>query len=259
MSRISASTSDGIDGTPHIFEPKQPQLSPRCSEAESQKTARAPSKDYRDAEGHRDAEALSKGRRVSLNSKQTLQLLHRFAATEKLRTAEPARRLQGDRLYQGPTARTAGSWEARFDSPGPQAYNEGNKWREKFRNMPSVRIDVAKCARDMPIPTRPGPGDYNIAHHSVGDNPSGVKFGSAPGKKHPPRTPDQPRAEIPCSYAEPEHVSCFNHQSTSNRTTSPTVFFGGAPRFKVRRRSVWSGGRKRIGYPHAFLYVNAHE
>ena len=189
-------------------------------------TARAPSTD------NQDAHAASKQRRVSLNSKQTLQLLHRAATIEKLRTEEPARRLLRDCVYAGPTVRTAGNWEIQFDSPGPQAYNEGDKWREKFRKVPSTCIDVARCERHMPIPTKPGPGDYNIAHHSVGDNPGGNKFGSL-GKKYPPRTPDQPRAEIPCSYAEPEHVSCLHQQSTSNRTTSPTVFFGGAPRFQV--------------------------
>lgn len=197
---------------------------------EPRKTAgTAPSND------NRDADALSKQPRVSLNSKKTLQLLNRATATEILRTAKPARRLQRDRLYAGPTVWTASSWESRFDSPGPQAYNEGIKWRDKFQSAPSTCIDVAQCARHVAIPTKPGPGDYNIAHHSVGDNPRGaIKFGSlAPGMKYPPRTPGQPRAEIPCSYAEPEHVSCLHHQSTSNRTTSPTVFFGRAPRFQV--------------------------
>lgn len=199
--------------------------------------------------------ALSKQRRVSLNSKRTLQLLHRADATEKLREAAPlwsfkkhantadrpsptiaaASREQAVRLYAGPTVRLAGSWEARHDSPGPQAYNEGEKWREKFRNVPSVRIDHAQCERHMALPTKPGPGDYNIAHHAVGENGSAVRFGDpVPGKKYPPRTPDYPRAQVPCSYAEPDHVSCLRSQLTSDRKTSPAVFFGGASRFQVR-------------------------
>lgn len=230
MSCISANASDAHGSRVLRASKRAGNRSAAC--VESRTTATAPSND------NRDVHALSKQRRVSLNSKQTLHLLHRAATTEKLRTEEPARRLQGDRLYTGPTVRAAGNWEARFDSPGPQAYNEGDKWREKFRKMPSACIDIAKCARHMPIPTKPGPGDYNIAHHSVGDNLGGTKFGSL-GKKYPPRTPDQPRAEVPCSYAEPGHVSCLHQQSTSNRTTAPTVFFGGAPRFQViRRRSV---------------------
>lgn len=202
---------------------------------------------------------LSKQRRVSLNSKRTLQQLHRAAATEKLRKTAPlwsfkkqanpanrppsptiaaASREQAVRLYAGPTVRLAGSWEARHDSPGPQAYNEGEKWREKFRNAPSTRIDHAQCERHMDIPTKPGPGDYNIAHHAVGENGGAVTFGDpVPGKRYPPRTPDIPRAEVPCSYAEPEHVSCLRNQLTSDRKTSPAVFFGGAPRFKVRWRA----------------------
>lgn len=194
-------------------------------------------------------------RKKSLNSKRTLQLLNRATATEKLRAAAPlwsfktenikadrpsptiaaASREQAVRLYAGPTVRAAGSWEAPYDSPGPQAYNEGLKWRDKFRNVPSARIDVAQCARHIAIPTKPGPGDYNIAHNSVGENGNAVKFGDpSRGKRYPPRTPDQPRAQIPCSYAEPEHISCLRYpQVISDRATTPAVFFGRAPRFEV--------------------------
>lgn len=202
-----------------------------------------------------------KERRISLNSKRTLQLLNRATATDKLRTAAPlwsfkkynepadrpsptiaaASREQAARLYAGPTVRSAGNWEARHDSPGPQAYNEGGKWREKFRNVPSVCIDNAVCERDVAVPGKPGPGDYDIAHHGVGQNGSAIKFGGlAPGKRYPPRTPDQPLAEIPCSYAEPDHISCLHNQLTSGRTTSPSVFFGGAPRFQVRYVLRWN-------------------
>lgn len=222
MSRASASTSGG-NGSRVLRSSNRCNRSSACVELQTA------------------ARATASRPRVSLNSKQTLRFLDRAAATEKIRRAEPARRHHGDRLYAGPTVRTAVSWEARFDSPGPQAYNEGDKWRAKFRNVPSTCIDLATCARHMDVPTKPGPGDYNIAHHSIGDNSGGMKFGSrAPGTKYPPRTPDHPRAQTPCSYAEPKHVSCLRQQSTSNRPTSPTVFFGGAPRFQVWRRFVWS-------------------
>lgn len=203
-----------------------------------------------------DSHCHAAERRKSLNSKRTLQLLNRATTTRKLRAAAPlwsfkkknkhpeqpsptiaaASREQAVRLYAGPTVRAAGSWEARYDSPGPQAYNEGLKWRDKFRNVPSTRIDVAECERHMALPTKPGPGDYNIAHHSIGENGNAVKFGDPKqGKRYPPRTPDLPRAEVPCSYAEPEHVSCLRYpQVISDRATSPAVFFGGAPRFQVR-------------------------
>ncbi|CAM9387077.1 unnamed protein product [Ectocarpus fasciculatus] len=90
-------------------------------------------------------------------------------------------------------------------------------------------------------PSGPGPGDYDVAHHAVGQNGPAITFGDPAlgGKRYPPRTPDQPRAEVPCTYAEPGHISCLHHQLTSDRPTSPAVFFGGAPRFQQERRKTW--------------------
>ncbi|CAM9245151.1 unnamed protein product [Ectocarpus sp. 13 AM-2016] len=87
-------------------------------------------------------------------------------------------------------------------------------------------------------PSGPGPGDYDVAHHAVGQNGPAITFGDPAlgGKRYPPRTQDQPRAEVPCTYAEPGHISCLRHQLTSDRPTSPAVFFGGAPRFQQERR-----------------------
>lgn len=198
-----------------------------------------------------------RGREKSLSSERTLQLIHRAAATEKLKTVSllysfkkekanssssssrtthatipAASREQAIRLYNGPTVRLAGAWDALYDSPGPQAYDEGEKWREKFRNVPSARIAVAKCERDMVPPKAPGPGDYNVAHSAIGDKGNAMKFGDPARRcRYPPRTPDQPLGEVPCSYAE--HVSCLDHQVTSGRQTSPAFCFGGAPRFQV--------------------------
>lgn len=203
-----------------------------------------------------DNDGTHKQRRASLSSKRTRQLLNRAAATENLKTVAPlfsfkkystssnrspatiaaASREQATRLYNGPTVRTASTWEARHDSPGPQAYNDGEKWRDKFKNVPSASIAVAKCERDIVIPTAPGPGDYDIAHPAVGDKGNTIQFGD-PAKRgrYPPRTPDQPRAQVPCSYAE--HVSCLHRQVTSDKARSPTFRFNGAPRFQVRRVS----------------------
>lgn len=193
-------------------------------------------------------------RKASLSSKRTLQLLNRAAATQRLKTVaslfsfktdhnnrsdkSPATipassREQAIRLYNGPTVSMSEAWEARHDSPGPQAYNEGLKWRDKFKNVPSVRIGLAKCERDIVPPAAPGPGDYDIAHPAVGEGGNAIKFGD-PGKRarYPPRTPDQPRAQVPCSYAE--YTSSIQHHVTSDRIKSPAFPFSGAPRFQVR-------------------------
>ncbi|CAN0556488.1 unnamed protein product, partial [Ectocarpus sp. 12 AP-2014] len=52
----------------------------------------------------------------------------------------------------------------------------------------------------------PGPGDYNVTPPAIWQNGHAVRFGyPGLGRKYPPRTPDQPRAEISCTYAEPAH------------------------------------------------------
>lgn len=208
-------------------------------------------------------------RKISLGSKSTLQLFHRTATNQKLKKAAPlfsfkkestgtqrpratiaaASREQANRLYNGPTVRMAGTWYALHDSPGPQAYSEGETWQNKFRKLPSVRIDVAKCKRDSLPPKAPGPGDYDIAHPAIGENGNAINFGD-PGtrRRYPPRTPDLPRAQTPCSYAE--HVSCLDHQVTSDRLKSPTFRFGGALRFQV-----WPCGKSRqITHPLVLQY-----
>lgn len=196
-------------------------------------------------------------RKASLSSKRTLQMLNRAAATRRLKIAaslfsfktensnnttrrserSPATipassREQAIRLYNGPTVSRSEGWEARHDSPGPQAYNEGLKWREKFKSAPSTRIGLAKCERDNVPLAAPGPGDYDIAHPAVGEKGNTVRFGDpAKRSRYPPRTPDQPRAQVPCSYAE--HTSSIQHHVTSDMIKSPAFYFSGAPRFQV--------------------------
>lgn len=212
-----------------------------------------------DAEARRHHLTLERGK----NSKRTtLQLLNRAASTKDLKTVASlssfkvnatttpaalphfntknklpqatipaASREQAQRQYYGPTIRSASAWDAPYDSPGPQAYHEAEAWTLRFRNNRSFRI--AKCGRDVAVPRTPGPGDYNVAHHGVGDAGTGkyvVKIGD-PGNRYPSRTPDHPRAQVPCSYAE--HVSCLQHQVTSDRARAPAFCFGQEPRFKV--------------------------
>lgn len=198
----------------------------------------------------------SVGRRMSLSGARTLQQLHRAAATARLKDTAPlfsfkrediralptqactiaaASREQANRLYNGPTVRLAGGWEARFDSPGPQAYNESQGWQKKLSSVPSARIAFAVNERDIAIPQAPGPGDYDIAHPAVGDDSNAHSFGDPDARlRYPPRTPDRPRSQVPCSFVE--HVSCLNHQVTSDRARSPAFRFSSAPRFQVRRR-----------------------
>lgn len=124
--------------------------------------------------------------------------------------------------------RMAGGGEAQQD--------DGAKWRDTFMNVPSARGAVAKqSTRSTVLPRAPSSGDSGGVHPpEVGDKGSTIKLGgsSSVRKKYPPRTPDQLRAYIPCSYAE--HVSCLGHQVTSDRARSPVFYFSGLPRFQVR-------------------------
>lgn len=124
----------------------------------------------------------------------------------------------------------AGGWEAKHDA-------DGAKGRDTFANAPSARVAIGKkITRNVP-PRAPSSGHNDAIDPEVGDNKgSTIKLGGSwVGRKYPPRTPDQVRARIPCSYAE--HVSCLGHQVTSDRARSPVFYFSGLPRFQVRLQS----------------------
>lgn len=127
--------------------------------------------------------------------------------------------------------RSAGAWGAPLDGPGPQAYEADLNFSTR---TPSARFSAAKRERNSaPLPSAPGPGDYDVAHPAIGEEGRRSMFGDPKKRgRYPPRTLEQPRARVACSYAE--HVSCLGHQVTSDRTRSPTFCFGKAVRFKAR-------------------------
>ncbi|CAM9686514.1 unnamed protein product [Laminaria digitata] len=129
-------------------------------------------------------------------------------------------------------------------------------------NVPSVRGAVAKqSTRSTVLPRAPSSGDSGDVHPpEVGDKGSTIKLGgsSSVRKKYPPRTPDQLRAYIPCSYAE--HVSCIGHQVTSDRARSPVFYFSGLPRFQDRYEKRDRISERKIDTnqkPHAVAEVPA--
>lgn len=123
----------------------------------------------------------------------------------------------------------AGGWEAQHDE-------DGAKWRDTFTNVPSVRVAIGKKGtRGTVLPRAPSSGHSDGVHPEVGAKGSTMKKlggSSSVRRKYPPRTPDQLRAQIPCSYAE--HVSCIGHQVTSDRARTPVFYFSVLPRFQVR-------------------------
>lgn len=184
----------------------------------------------------------------------TLQQAHRATAILTLKTSAPrfsfkrnhcktkvnghtrgtipaASREQVIRLYAGPTVRSAGAWDGPLDGPGPQAYKADLHF---IRRTPSALFSAMKRERDSTkLPSVPGPGDYDAAHPAIGEEGRRSMFGDPKKRgRYPPRTLEQPRAQIACSYAE--HVSCLGHQVTSDKTRSPTFCFGKAVRFKAR-------------------------